>query len=181
MNLFIRFIVLIIKRCISSKPVDPLGMCITPFRVNPLDLDVNLHMNNGRYLSIMDLGRIDLMIRAGMFWKIIKQGYFPVVASQSIRFKRSLMPFQKFHLITQIQAWDEKDFYISQKFVCNKQVYAEGFIKGRFLKRGQKGSVPTRDIFKHFNMNYADGKITDLSGLQKNIEKLLVKDTHFED
>ena len=28
------------------------------FRVNPADLDVQRHMNNGRYLTLMDLGQI---------------------------------------------------------------------------------------------------------------------------
>ena len=34
-------------------------------RVWPTDLDVLMHMNNGRYLSLMDLGRVDLLVRSG--------------------------------------------------------------------------------------------------------------------
>lgn len=37
-------------------------------RVWPTDLDVQRHMNNGRYLSLMDLGRMDLLVRSG-FWR----------------------------------------------------------------------------------------------------------------
>ena len=33
------------------------------FRVWPTDLDLSLHMNNGRYLTIMDIGRLDFMVR----------------------------------------------------------------------------------------------------------------------
>ena len=36
------------------------------FRVLPTDLDVNLHMNNGRFLQIMDLARIDWLLRTGI-------------------------------------------------------------------------------------------------------------------
>ena len=36
------------------------------FRVLPGDLDVNVHLNNGRYLALMDLGRFDLLIRGGL-------------------------------------------------------------------------------------------------------------------
>ena len=32
-------------------------------RVLPNDLDLLWHMNNGRYLSLMDQGRVDLMVR----------------------------------------------------------------------------------------------------------------------
>ena len=33
----------------------------------PTDLDILRHMNNGRYLSLFDLGRWDLLIRTGLF------------------------------------------------------------------------------------------------------------------
>ena len=34
--------------------------------VLPNDLDLNLHMNNSRYLGVFDLGKIDVMIRSGV-------------------------------------------------------------------------------------------------------------------
>ena len=33
----------------------------------PTDIDILRHMNNGRYLSLFDLGRWDLLIRTGLF------------------------------------------------------------------------------------------------------------------
>jgi acyl-CoA thioesterase FadM len=45
-------------------PLDLLGESVVRFRVWPGDLDFNLHMNNGRYLTLMGLGRLDLMARA---------------------------------------------------------------------------------------------------------------------
>ena len=35
--------------------LDLLGESVLSFRVMPGDLDVNLHMNNGRYLTLMDM------------------------------------------------------------------------------------------------------------------------------
>ena len=43
------------------------------FRVSPGDIDVNRHMNNGRYLTIMDLGRIDVLIRTGLWREMNRQ------------------------------------------------------------------------------------------------------------
>ena len=64
----------------------------TPFRVLPTDLDLLRHMNNGTYLTLMDLGRMDLMLRSGV-WKIVSdQGWYPVVAGQTISYRRSLDP-----------------------------------------------------------------------------------------
>jgi acyl-CoA thioesterase FadM len=180
MNLYFRFIWLFITRAIVKDPIDMFAPCRTRFHVNLLDLDMNMHMNNGRYLSLMDLGRLDLMLRSKVLWKFVKQGYFPVVSSESIRFKKSLDPFQQFDMITHIEAWDEKDFYIRQKFVRDGQVYAEGFIKGRFLQRGRKGSVPTREVFEVAGQEFGDGKSTALADLQMQIEKALVTEKEYE-
>jgi hypothetical protein len=35
------------------------------FRVLPTDCDVNFHLNNGRYLAFMDLGRLHLTAQIG--------------------------------------------------------------------------------------------------------------------
>lgn len=148
MNLYFRLLFLLFKRIIQKpKKIDVLGKCETTFLVNPLDLDVNFHMNNGRYLSLMDLGRVDLMIKIGIFGKLFKNGFYPVVVSEGIRFKKSLELFQVFKVITQIECVDEKDFYISQKFYHKKQICAEGFIKGRFKKRGRRDSIPQSELF----------------------------------
>ena len=47
-------------------PLEPLGTSVLGFLVWPNDLDVNVHMNNGRFLSIMDLGRFDLSFRTDL-------------------------------------------------------------------------------------------------------------------
>lgn len=38
-------------------PLDLLDASVVGFRVWPTDLDINLHMTNARYLSVMDAGR----------------------------------------------------------------------------------------------------------------------------
>lgn len=148
MNLYFRFLLLAIKRLFHRPPQGPLDLCITPFRVVPSDLDVNLHMNNGIYLSLMDLGRTDLMIRAGFFWKLFPQGYYPVVVSEGIRFKKSLELFQTFELRTRLNSWTDKDFYIQQDFYRGEEFIARGVVKARFLQKGRKGTVPPAEIFR---------------------------------
>jgi len=173
MNLYFRFFILILKSLLYTQKKDPFTSCKTKFWVNPLDLDINMHMNNGRYLSIMDLGRMDLMMKAGIFWPLFSKGFYPVVASEGIRFKKSLEPFQFFDLITQIESWDEKDFFMSQKFYYKGQIVAEGYIKGRFKQRGRKGSVPTAELFelitqKEFKENLS-GRAKSLTEMEKHL------------
>ena len=173
MNLYVRLIWMLLKHFFVTKPVGIFDICKTKFTVNLLDLDINFHMNNGRYLSLMDLGRVDLMIRAGIFWKLVKNGYYPVVVSESIRFKKSLEPFEKFEISTQTESWDEKNFFMQQKFIRNGEVVAEGYIKARFKQRGRKGSVPTAEIFKIADKSYEGQKLSEIAKAQNSIDEAL--------
>ena len=174
MNLYFRFFWLLLKRLYIRKPIAMFEPCLTRFWVNPLDLDFNMHMNNGRYLSIMDLGRFDLLLRSKTFWPLILKGFAPVVASEGIRFKSALLPFQFFYIKTQIDYLSDKDFYIQQEFIQNKKVVAEGYIKGRFTKRG-RGSVPTAELFQILGLEYKSqppsAKATALDQLHMNLTK----------
>ena len=147
MNLYFRFLLLLLKRIIVTKHGNLFSECRTRFRVNVFDLDLNFHMNNGRYLALMDLGRLDLMLKANIFGKLVRKGYYPVISSEGIRFKKSLHLLQSFELVTQLESWDDKNLYIAQQFIHKGHVVAEGMIKGRFLQRGRKGSVPTSELF----------------------------------
>ena len=97
MNKLLRLLwLLIVAR--FRPPCDLLEPCRTPFRVMPTDLDVLGHVNNGVYLSIMDLARVDLMIRASVFAKAKAQGWYPVVTAETIQFRRSLKLVQAFEI-----------------------------------------------------------------------------------
>ncbi len=113
----------------------------TRFRVLPTDLDILKHMNNGVYLSIADIGRFDLLTRNGV-WAIFGQrGWYPVVASETISFRKSLELWQRFVVESRILGFDEKAVYLEQRFVVNGEIYTQAFIRARFLKRG--GGVVT--------------------------------------
>ena len=104
-------------------------------RVWPTDLDVYNHMNNGVYLTLMDLGRYDQGLRTG-FWKIWnKKGWYPIVVNSTITYRKSLEPWQKFDIETRVIGWDDIAYYIEQRFVRNGEIYAKAIMRGRFLKR----------------------------------------------
>ena len=103
MNLYIRLLLCILKS-IRAPRMDILDKSVLRFHVLPTDLDFNMHMNNGRYLTIMDLGRLDVMIRTGLIKRVTDKSHAPVVGSAKIRFRLPLLPFQAYDLETQIQA-----------------------------------------------------------------------------
>lgn len=119
MNLYIRLIALLIKSLFRPH-IDIMDTSVTRFRVWPNDLDMNIHMNNGRYLTLMDLGRLDLMIRSGLARAAMKKNYGPVLGSAKIRYRLPLLPFHPFELHTRLVCWDEKWAYMEQRFVIVK-------------------------------------------------------------
>jgi acyl-CoA thioesterase FadM len=104
-------------------------------RVLPNDLDVLRHVNNGVYFSLMDLGRLDLLVRSGVWATFQRLGYYPVVASETVTFRRSLQPWQRYELQTRIVGYDERAVFIEHRFVVAGEIYATAHIRGRFLKR----------------------------------------------
>ncbi|MHB1171046.1 MAG: acyl-CoA thioesterase [Lacisediminihabitans sp.] len=106
-----------------------------PMRVLPTDLDVLNHVNNGVYFSLMDLGRMELLIRAGAWERVRRLGYYPVVASETITFRKSLRPWQRYTLETCIAGYDAKAVYVEQRFAVDGEIYVQAFLRARFLKK----------------------------------------------
>lgn len=130
-----------------------------PMRVWPMDLDFNLHKNNGRYLTTMDVGRMDLAFRAGLHKPMFKYRWMPLLGSSTIRYFRSLRPFQKYNLETRIIGWDEKWVFMEQKFIADGHLYAVGCVKVLF--RGPDGNVPTDTLLTYAGVEQESPKIPD--------------------
>jgi acyl-CoA thioesterase FadM len=114
--------------------------------------DVELaRMNNGRYLTLMDLGRIALTLRAGFLRTLVKMRAAPLVTNISIRFRRSLRVGTSFDLSTRLVCWDEKYFYLEQWFDQNGQRFAHAFVKALWVS--PKGPIPTRDLLSAGGFN----------------------------
>ena len=132
---------------VRSRRRSPLGVHdvgTMRLRVLPTDLDVLGHMNNGVYFSIMDLGRMDLMIRSGTWAKLRARGWYPVMASATMTFRKSLQPWQLFDLETRIVGYDDKATFVEQRFVVDGEIYAQGIAKARFLQKG--GTVSLTEL-----------------------------------
>lgn len=145
MNLFFRLIKVLIGVAWRA-PLGLLDESVVEFRVWPSDLDVNLHMTNGRYLTLMDLGRFDLIFRLGMLRQMIRRRWSPVAASATIRFRRSLAPFQQFRIRTRLICWDEQWVFFEQRFESQGRLVALGYV--RALLRGGKRNVSTAEILQ---------------------------------
>ncbi len=116
------------------------------FCVWPTDCDLNLHMNNGRYLTFMDLGRVHLTAQSGLLREALRRRWMPVLAAAEITYIRSLKPFQRFDLVTRLLTWDEKYIYLEQAFDCDGKLCAQAYVKGVFLHKGAR--VPNAEVLQ---------------------------------
>lgn len=144
MNLYLRMLVLWLRNR-GARRTSVWDTVSTPFRVLPTDLDVLRHMNNGKYLTIMDLGRVDLMQRSGMWEQINRRGWYPVVAGQTITYRRSLRLGQRFELDTRVVAFDDRWIFLEQTFRRGDVVHAQAVVRARFLRR-TGGSVEHEEL-----------------------------------
>ena len=113
-------------------------------RVWPNDIDLNLHMNNGRYLSVMDFARTHLLARAGLLEHIIRSRWQPLVGAVWITYRRSLPLFATFTISSRLVCWDERWFYLEQTFTGRDGLAAVGWVKG--VLRDASGIVEPQHV-----------------------------------
>ncbi|MEO0946349.1 MAG: acyl-CoA thioesterase [Pseudomonadota bacterium] len=113
-------------------------------RVWPWDIDVFMELNNGRMLTLMDLGRFGYFIRNGITTKLSKNGWYGTVAGTAVRYRRRITVFQKLELHTRVLGWDERFTYIDQSFWRGEECCAQAVIRTAIADG--KGIVPTEQV-----------------------------------
>lgn len=153
MNLWFRLFWLILSSWRRPRLTLPADASQIHFCVWPNDLDLSLHMNNGRYLTLMDLGRLDLLLRSGLLKAVVKNRWTPIASAILIRYRRELAPFQKFRLETRLLNWDSMLVIMEQTFVFDGgpregQVAARGLFKGGIYDRRERAFVPVARLME---------------------------------
>lgn len=113
-------------------------------RVMPNDLDVYGHMNNGSFLTLQDLGRMDWMIRTGLLERFSARRWGPVVVAQTISYRASLQPFERFLIETRYLGRDEFSVIMEQRFTVDGEIRAQSYVRARFV--GPQGTVPMPEV-----------------------------------
>ena len=144
MSLVIRLWVVLLAALFRPRIRHATDESVIFLRVWPTDLDLAGHMNNGRYSTIMDLGRLDLLVRRGVLRPLVRHRWRPLVASCVIRFHRSLGPFVRYELRTRLLYWDEKWFFFEQRFQRHDELYARALVKT--VVKSRAGTVRPADL-----------------------------------
>jgi len=135
MNLYLRLLMTLLRawRALRLAPGDTLERRL---RVLPNDLDINGHMNNGRYLTVIDLMLIEFFVRTGFARVMLRQRWRPMSGGAIISYRKGLQPLQRYRVRFALAGSDASWNYMRFDFLrTDGTVCATGYMKGAAVAR----------------------------------------------
>jgi acyl-CoA thioesterase FadM len=159
MNLYLRLLWALL-RCWRLPALQPADTLERTFRVLPNDLDINGHMNNGRYLTVIDLMLIEFFVRTGFARVMLREGWRPMSGGAIISYRKGLQPLQRyrvrFALAGSDAAWNYMRFHFLRE---DGTLCATGYMKGAAVARD--GLVANADSYARLGVAHAPPPLPD--------------------
>ena len=146
---FVRLIKeLIVHRNAPKLPLT--GTHVSHHIIWPWDLDGFMELNNGRTLTLYDLGRFGASGRVGLDRLLKENRWGLTVAGSSVRYRRRVTLFQRVEMRTRAIGWDDRFVYLEQSMWNS---LGEGtshmLIRTGVVRKG--GLVPTTEVLAALN------------------------------
>jgi acyl-CoA thioesterase FadM len=125
-------------------------------RVWPGDLDAYPELNNGRHLTLMDLGRYDLAVRCGLYRVVRRRKWSFMIAGSSVRYRHRLRAFQSYRLCTKLLGHDGRFVYFHQltvsggRDVVAAKAHSSALIRAAIAQ--PSGLVPIEEVAAEFGI-----------------------------
>lgn len=128
-------------------PMHPFDTHISHHLCWPVDIDPWAELNNGRTLTLYDLGRIPMAMRSGLGKVARARGWGMAVAGASVRYRKRIKMFDKIEMRSHLLGWDHRFLYIDQSMwvagVCCSQVLLRSA-----LTQGKQGIIAPAEMAK---------------------------------
>ena len=129
----------------KAPPLDLLETHVSQHRCWPWDVDVFMELNNGRSLTLYDLGRFPLAKRVGLITALRRNGWALTMAGCSVRWRARIRPFERFEMRSRAVGWDDKFVYLDQTMWKSDGRCASQALY-RSAVTGAKGIVPPAEV-----------------------------------
>jgi acyl-CoA thioesterase FadM len=136
-----------VKEMLRARRMGPLG----PFDTHvshhicwPWDLDLWMELNNGRTLTLYDLGRLPLGRRTGIERILREKRWGLTVAGSTIRYRRRVTVFAQFTMHTRCVGWDNRFLYMEQSMWQGDECASHALIRSAVV--GKSGIVPPAEL-----------------------------------
>ncbi len=141
MSVRVRLAAILARWCLFERKRAPVTTSELVMRVWPTDCDLNMHMNNSRYLALMDAGRWHYLLRTGLAAEVWRRRWAPVAVRVEIDFKKSLAPGERFRLETQTERLGERSVTMHQRFWRGDELAAEARVVCLWRHAGESQAV----------------------------------------
>ena len=140
---FFRFgLELALARRAGPLPLD--GVHVSHHRCWPWDLDPWRELNNGRTLTLYDLGRIPLALRTGLVAALRANRWGITVAGASVRYRRRVRAFRRIEMRSAFVGHDARFLYVHQAMFAGGEALSSVLIRAAVT--APQGIVPTERV-----------------------------------
>lgn len=110
----------------------------------PWDLDPWRELNNGRTLTLYDLGRTPLAVRCGVTRVLAANGWGMTVAGSSVRYRRRVRAFDRVTMVSRLIGWDARFLYMDQSMWKGADCTSQALIRSAVTSKA--GIVPPAQV-----------------------------------
>jgi acyl-CoA thioesterase FadM len=110
----------------------------------PWDIDPWMELNNGRTLTLFDLGRLGVFARTGFFATARANQWGGTVAGSSVRYRRRIRMFDRIEMRSRITGWDHRFTYCEQSLWRKGECASHGLL--RIAVVGASGIIPPKEL-----------------------------------
>ena len=125
----------------QALPLPLYGVHVTRLTCRPADIDPWGELNNGRTLTLYDLGRVPLAMRTGLAAALKRNRWGIAVAGSSIRYRRRVRAFHRVELRSAYVGRDARFLYTHQAMYRGDEPVSSVLIRGAVASPA--GIVPT--------------------------------------
>ena len=130
---------IVLARRARPLPID--GVHVSHHTCWPWDIDLWGELNNGRTLTLYDLGRVPLAIRCGLVAALRSNRWGLTVAGSSVRYRRRVRAFDRIEMRSAYVGRDPRFLYIEQAMFRRGEALSGALIRSAVT--GPDGIVPT--------------------------------------
>lgn len=137
------------KELLKFRNSPPLGLFDTHHSTHmcwPWDIDPWMELNNGRTLTLYDLGRIPLAMRMGFGKTLKSKGWGLSVAGNTTRYRRRVKMFDRLSMRSRLIGWDARFLYMEQSMWKGEECTSHILIRSALIGRGRAGIIPPAEL-----------------------------------
>ncbi|MEO0680294.1 MAG: acyl-CoA thioesterase [Pseudomonadota bacterium] len=124
--------------------LEPGEVHVVHTRCWPWDIDPFMELNNGRTMTLMDIGRLPLAVRSGLIEAIRRKGWRLTMAGAVVQYRRRVLPFAKMEIRSRVAGYDDRFVYLEQLVMTKGQPAHHAMYRGVIV--GPNGIVPTSEV-----------------------------------